>query len=144
MHRFFSLFRQEEGATSMEYAVLVALIGCSVILGATYLGQGVSRPFATMGEQLQTSAQSAGPAATSPGSPEGTGGGGGGVAGDQGAPDGSGSGGTLSNDSGTGGGSDPSGNLSGGNPSDTGQDSPNLNGGDLGEAQEGGQTASGN
>jgi Flp pilus assembly pilin Flp len=125
MHRFFSLFSKEKGAIGMEYAILVALIGCSVIMGATYLGQGVSRHFAAAGEQLQSQGQIAGAGAPDLGSAGGTGGGGA-VAGDQGTPDGSGSGGTVTNDNG-----------------DTGQDSPNVSLGDTGEAQMGGQTASG-
>jgi pilus assembly protein Flp/PilA len=47
---FFKRFiQEEEGATAVEYAIMVALIGAVAIAAVTYLGQEVSAEFSEVG-----------------------------------------------------------------------------------------------
>lgn len=46
--RMRALFRDEEGATMPEYALLVALVAVIAIVGATALGNAVNTKFSTV------------------------------------------------------------------------------------------------
>ena len=51
---FFKRFiQEEEGATAVEYAIMVALIGAVAIAAVTFLGEEVSKEFNTVGTKIQ-------------------------------------------------------------------------------------------
>jgi pilus assembly protein Flp/PilA len=41
--------REEDGATAVEYALLVALIGVAIIVGAQFLGTSINSAFSKVG-----------------------------------------------------------------------------------------------
>ena len=49
MERIKRLFKDEEGATMVEYALMVALIAVVVIVGATALGGAIRDKFTAVG-----------------------------------------------------------------------------------------------
>ena len=58
MHTFLSLFKkQEEGATMVEYGLLVALIACVCIGAITLLGTDLSAMFNAVAGAIQNAAQ---------------------------------------------------------------------------------------
>ena len=51
---FFKRFiQEEEGATAVEYAIMVALIGAVAIAAVTFLGEEVSSEFNQVGTRLK-------------------------------------------------------------------------------------------
>ncbi len=44
--------REEEGATAVEYALLVALIGIAIIAGARFLGTSINTQLSTVGSTV--------------------------------------------------------------------------------------------
>ncbi len=52
MDKLFKFFRDEEGATVPEYAIMVALIAVVVILAVSVLGQKASQTFECVQEKL--------------------------------------------------------------------------------------------
>lgn len=54
MDKLFKFFRDEEGATVPEYAIMVALIAVVVIAAVTLLGQQASKTFDCVQQQLPT------------------------------------------------------------------------------------------
>ena len=55
MTKLFKKFiRDEEGATAVEYAIMVALIGAVAIAAVTFLGGEVSREFSEVGEAINS------------------------------------------------------------------------------------------
>ena len=44
-----SFVREEEGATAVEYALLVALIGIAIIAGAKFLGTSINSQLSKVG-----------------------------------------------------------------------------------------------
>jgi len=53
--RFLKRFiQEEEGATAVEYAIMVALIGAVAILAVTYLGEEVSKEFSEVGDSISS------------------------------------------------------------------------------------------
>ena len=52
---FFKRFiQEEEGATAVEYAIMVALIGAVAIAAVTFLGGEVSKEFNQVGTAIST------------------------------------------------------------------------------------------
>lgn len=51
--------RDEEGAVSIEYALLAALIALGITVGATALGDGLSAFFSAVADKLKTYAPAA-------------------------------------------------------------------------------------
>ncbi len=49
-----SMLRDDEGATLVEYSLVVALIAVAAIAAMTLLGKNVSSLFTTMGDELTT------------------------------------------------------------------------------------------
>jgi len=47
--RMHSLLSSEDGATAVEYALMVALIAMAVILAVTFLGQATNQAFQDVG-----------------------------------------------------------------------------------------------
>jgi pilus assembly protein Flp/PilA len=56
------LWKDEEGPTAVEYAVMVAVIALVVILGAQFLGTQVSTTFQNAGSRVPGGAAPAAPA----------------------------------------------------------------------------------
>jgi len=52
MERIKRLFKDEEGATMVEYALMVALIAVVVIVGAGLLGHAINDKFTTVSTQV--------------------------------------------------------------------------------------------
>jgi len=52
MEKIKRLFKDEEGATMVEYALMVALIAVVVIVGAGLLGGAINTKFTTVSEQV--------------------------------------------------------------------------------------------
>ena len=50
--KFMKFLKDEDGVTSVEYAVMAALIALVVIAGATYLGTQTNETFNTIGDQV--------------------------------------------------------------------------------------------
>ena len=48
MERIKKFFRDEEGATAVEYGLMVALIAIVIIAAVTYLGSALSSKFSTV------------------------------------------------------------------------------------------------
>jgi len=46
------LFREEEGATAVEYGIMVALIAVVIILAVTAIGTNLNEVFENVGEAL--------------------------------------------------------------------------------------------
>ncbi len=55
MEKLMSLYRDEEGASMVEYILLVALIAVVCIIVITYLGRAASSKFSIVGSSVQTS-----------------------------------------------------------------------------------------
>ena len=47
------VFRDEYGATAIEYGMIAALIAVAIILVLTFAGQNLSSTFASIGDALQ-------------------------------------------------------------------------------------------
>ena len=56
MEKLISLFRDEEGASMPEYALLVALIAVVVIAGATLLGNNINAKMGATATKIGTTA----------------------------------------------------------------------------------------
>ena len=52
LQKFLSFLRDEEGASAIEYALLVALIALAITAGATTLGTKINAMFNTAAAQL--------------------------------------------------------------------------------------------
>jgi pilus assembly protein Flp/PilA len=52
MHRFFSLIRDESGATAIEYGLIAALISIAAIAAITSVGTNVSKTFSKVSSGL--------------------------------------------------------------------------------------------
>lgn len=52
LKKFMKFLKDEDGVTSVEYAVMAALIALVVIAGATYLGTQTNETFNTIGDQV--------------------------------------------------------------------------------------------
>jgi pilus assembly protein Flp/PilA len=50
--KFMDFLKDEDGVTSVEYAVMAALIALVVIAGATFLGNQVNNTFNTIGNEV--------------------------------------------------------------------------------------------
>jgi pilus assembly protein Flp/PilA len=50
--KFMKFFKDEDGVTAVEYAVMAALIALIVIAGATILGQNTNATFETVGAAI--------------------------------------------------------------------------------------------
>ncbi len=50
--KFVQFLKDEDGVTSVEYAVMAALIALVVIAGATYLGTQTNETFNTIGDKV--------------------------------------------------------------------------------------------
>ena len=50
--KFMKFLKDEDGVTSVEYAVMAALIALVVIAGATYLGNQTNDTFNAIGDQV--------------------------------------------------------------------------------------------
>lgn len=50
--KFMKFLKDEDGVTSVEYAVMAALIALVVIAGATYLGTQTNATFNTIGDKV--------------------------------------------------------------------------------------------
>jgi pilus assembly protein Flp/PilA len=50
--QFIRFFKDEDGVTAVEYAVMAALIALIVIAGATILGQNTNATFETVGAAI--------------------------------------------------------------------------------------------
>jgi pilus assembly protein Flp/PilA len=46
-------FRDDEGATAIEYGMIAALIAVTIILALTFTGQNLSSTFASIGDALR-------------------------------------------------------------------------------------------
>jgi len=53
MHARFGLARPEEGATAVEYGIMVALIAIVIIIAVTLLGTNLRDVFSTVAESLE-------------------------------------------------------------------------------------------
>ncbi len=49
MEKLIRFFKDEEGATAAEYALLVALIAVAIIVGATFLGTSINTRLSNVG-----------------------------------------------------------------------------------------------
>ncbi len=54
MKRLIRFLKDEEGATAVEYGLMVALIAAVVILGATYLGTATEATFQKVAAEIET------------------------------------------------------------------------------------------
>ena len=52
MKNFINFLKDEEGATAVEYALMVALIAIVIILAVTFLGESVSNVFSEVGAAI--------------------------------------------------------------------------------------------
>ena len=52
LKKFMKFLKDEDGVTSVEYAVMAALIALVVIAGAGYLGTQTNETFNTIGDQV--------------------------------------------------------------------------------------------
>jgi pilus assembly protein Flp/PilA len=52
MKRLMSFVLQPSGATAVEYAMVAALIGVAIIVGAGAVGSGLSHKFLSVGSQV--------------------------------------------------------------------------------------------
>ena len=52
IQRFYVRLRTEEGATAIEYALMVALIAVVIIVAVTYLGVSTSDKFQQVGDAV--------------------------------------------------------------------------------------------
>jgi pilus assembly protein Flp/PilA len=50
--KFMKFFKDEDGVTAVEYAVMAALIALVVIVGAGYLGTQTNTTFETVGDAI--------------------------------------------------------------------------------------------
>jgi pilus assembly protein Flp/PilA len=51
---FIRLFREEEGATALEYALLVVLVAITMSLGAVFFGESLAELFDTTATEVET------------------------------------------------------------------------------------------
>ena len=56
-----NFFKDEEGATAVEYGLMVALIAAVVIVGATMLGSSTNAVFTTVSTAVDTAEATAAP-----------------------------------------------------------------------------------
>jgi len=54
LQRMLAFLRDEEGASAIEYALLVALIALAIVAGATTLGTRIGAMFTSAADQLPT------------------------------------------------------------------------------------------
>ena len=54
MRKIINFLMDEEGATAVEYALMVALIAVVIIIAVTFLGKSVSNVFDDVGAQIDT------------------------------------------------------------------------------------------
>ena len=52
MKKLIAFFKDEEGATAVEYAIMVALIAAVIITAVTTIGQRSNQAFTNVGNQL--------------------------------------------------------------------------------------------
>ena len=52
MDKLMNFFRDEEGATAVEYALMVALIAVVIILAVTFLGESIEEIFCEAGSAI--------------------------------------------------------------------------------------------
>ena len=52
MKQLMNFLMDEEGATAVEYALMVALIAVVIILAVTFLGESVSQVFTDVGTKI--------------------------------------------------------------------------------------------
>ena len=60
MKKLMRFFKEEDGVTSVEYAVMVALIAAVVIAGATILGNATNDKFTSVGGTINATPPTAG------------------------------------------------------------------------------------
>jgi len=54
MKKLIGFFKDEEGATAVEYGLMVALIAVVIIVAVAFLGTNLSRIFRYVAEQIPT------------------------------------------------------------------------------------------
>lgn len=54
MKKIINFFKDEEGATAVEYALMVALIAVVIIAAVTFLGDEVSEKFSAVGDAVSS------------------------------------------------------------------------------------------
>ena len=54
MQKIINFFKDQEGATAVEYALMVALIAVVIILAVTFLGESVENVFNAVGGAIDT------------------------------------------------------------------------------------------
>ncbi|MFO8083751.1 MAG: Flp family type IVb pilin [Desulfobacterales bacterium] len=52
MEKLINFFKEEEGATAVEYALMVALIAVVIIAAVAFLGKSVSEVFSDVGSAI--------------------------------------------------------------------------------------------
>jgi pilus assembly protein Flp/PilA len=52
MKKLMSFFKDEEGATAVEYGIMVALIAIVIIAAVTLVGQGLSTTFQSVADTI--------------------------------------------------------------------------------------------
>jgi len=52
MNKFVSLFKDENGATAIEYALIAALIGIAIIASSRTVGTSIASQFNNVGAQV--------------------------------------------------------------------------------------------
>lgn len=57
MKKLINLFKEEDGATAVEYGIMVALIAVAIIVAVTTFGKKLSNVFTNVGNKLETIAQ---------------------------------------------------------------------------------------
>lgn len=57
MEKILRFFKEEDGATAVEYALMVALIAAVIIAGATYLGTASNEKFNTVAGKVESAGQ---------------------------------------------------------------------------------------
>ena len=50
--KLIKFFKDEEGATAVEYGLMVALIAVVIIVAVTFLGESVSEKFSEVGDAI--------------------------------------------------------------------------------------------
>lgn len=53
MDKIKRFFKDEEGASAVEYALLVSLIACVIILSVTFLGEAVNNKLSEAGSAIE-------------------------------------------------------------------------------------------
>lgn len=54
LNKFVAFLKDEEGATAVEYGLIIGLIAAIIIVGATLIGKNVEKKFSTVGAAVGT------------------------------------------------------------------------------------------